>query len=391
MAQEALTSPLFFLGGEIMATILHMADMHLDSAFTARLSPDMAQLRRSEQRAVFSRIIDMAHEHADVLLIAGDLFDSENVSSETINFLKRRFAEISEIPVFIAAGNHDPYTPNSVYANYDLGENVRVFDPAGEYFDLEALRIRICGASFGNQDGSRVQSICNLPKHEEYKNIAVVHGDVVYGKTGEGGYNPISVSEIENSGFDYVALGHVHTFSEFKKAGKTFWAYPGIPEPRGFDESAERGGYGVIYLEVFPEFNFKFRETHNRLYHVINIKFDENITDSEMIIEFISERLSEFSRRDLFKIIISGQTAEGFRPNIELIANRVQNLAFFVTVEDKTEALRSLTVDENDNSIRAVYIRMLNEIISDAVTEDDRRIAEEALKYGIDALDGRLV
>lgn len=390
MAQEALTSPSFFLGGEIMAKILHMADMHLDSAFTARLSPDLAQLRRSEQRAVFSRIIDMAHESADVLLIAGDLFDSLNVSDETVSFMKRKFTEISEIPVFIAAGNHDPYTPNSVYANYDFGENVRVFDPAGEYFDLDDLHIRICGASFGSEDGSGVQSICDMPKHDKYKNIAVVHGDAVYGKSGKIGYNPISVSEIENSGFDYVALGHVHTFSGFKKAGKTFWAYPGIPEPRGFDESAEKGGYGVICLEAFDKFSFEFIETHKRLYHVINIELDENITDSEMIIELISERLGEFSQNDLFKIVISGQTAENFRPNIELIYNRVKELSFFVTVENNTEVFRNLNADENDNSIRAVYIRMLNEKIANAVSEEDRSIAEEALKYGIDALDGRL-
>ena len=381
---------LVFLGGEIMARILHMADMHLDSAFTARLSADMARLRRSEQRAVFSRIIDTARESADVLLISGDLFDSANVSDETISFLKRKFAEIRNIPVFIAAGNHDPYAPDSVYANQDFGENVRVFGTAGEYFDLDDLKLRICGASFGSENGANVPSICDMPRHDEYNNIAVIHGDVVSGVSSAGRYNPISVSEIEKSGFDYAALGHVHTFSGFNKAGKTVWAYPGIPEPRGFDECAEKGRYGVICIDGFDEAGFKFKELHERAYHVIDIGIDETVTDSEMIIELISERLSEFSEKDLFKIIISGSPAEGFRPNIEMIGERIKNSAFLVTVEDKTEALRSLTADENDNSLRAVYIRMLNELTGASDNEEDRIIAETALKFGIDALDGRL-
>ncbi|MFR1499373.1 MAG: metallophosphoesterase family protein, partial [Monoglobus pectinilyticus] len=91
-----------------MARILHMADMHFDSAFTSNLSINKSKLRRSEQREVFSRIIEMVKtEQIDVMLISGDLFDSENVSEETINFMVRKFAEISEIPVLIAAGNHD--------------------------------------------------------------------------------------------------------------------------------------------------------------------------------------------------------------------------------------------------------------------------------------------
>ena len=55
-----------------------MADMHFDSAFTSNLSIEESKLRRSEQREVFSRIIEMVKtEQIDVMLISGDLFDSE--------------------------------------------------------------------------------------------------------------------------------------------------------------------------------------------------------------------------------------------------------------------------------------------------------------------------
>ncbi len=376
-----------------MARIFHMADMHLDSSFTTRLSAEMAQVRRSEQRYVFSKIIDIARDSADVLLISGDLFDSSNVSKDTISFLKRKFTEIPNIHVFIAAGNHDPYTDSSVYANNYFGSNVRVFGHDGEYFDLDDLHIRICGASFASEDGSSVQSICDMPKNDEYDNIAVIHGDVVRGGSGGGRYNPISLKEIEESGFDYVALGHVHTYSGFNKAGRTVWAYPGIPEPRGFDECSENGRFGVIYIDTengFGESNFKFIEVCERQYHVLEVEFDESVNDSEMIIERISERLSAFAECDLFKIIVSGQIAEGFRPNIEMISERIKGSAFLVTVEDKTKTIRNLNIAENDNSLRAAYIRMLRQRIENADTEEERQIAEEALKLGVDAIDGQL-
>lgn len=373
-----------------MARILHVADMHLDSSFAARLDAKTAQLRRSEQRSVFSKIIKLARDSADVLLISGDLFDSENISDETVNFLKRKFAEIPDVAIFIAAGNHDPYTPGSVYAKENFGSNVTVFSTRGEYVDIDELKLRICGASFGNEDGGSVPNIFSMPKSEEYTNIAVVHGNV-RGGASDDKYNPIMPADIENSGFEYVALGHVHTFSEINKSGKTFWAYPGIPEPRGFDECAENGRYGVILIDCLEDgLKFEFKEVYERGYHELEIKLDSDVNDSETIVELISQKLSDFSSGDLFKVIISGQTAAGFKPNIELINSRIKDKAFFVSAYDKTETYRDLTAEAADGSLRAVYIRMLGEHINNAVTEKEKKIAEAALRIGVDALDGRL-
>ena len=70
-----------------------------------------------------------------------------------------------------------------------------------------------------------------------------VHGDTAP----QSEYGPLSPAEIETSGLDYLALGHVHQYSGLRRAGETFWAYPGCPEGRGFDELGEKG---VLWLEV---------------------------------------------------------------------------------------------------------------------------------------------
>lgn len=73
--------------------------------------------------------------------------------------------------------------------------------------------------------------------------LAVLHGEVA----AQGDYGPISEEDIAASGLDYLALGHVHQYSGLRRAGETFWAYPGCPEGRGFDELGEKG---VLWLEV---------------------------------------------------------------------------------------------------------------------------------------------
>ncbi|MEG1442313.1 MAG: metallophosphoesterase, partial [Oscillospiraceae bacterium] len=76
-----------------MPRIIHTGDIHFDTPFTSRLNRKDAELRRSEIKATFGKIISKAND-ADLLLIAGDLFDGGTVSADTINFLKRKFSEI---------------------------------------------------------------------------------------------------------------------------------------------------------------------------------------------------------------------------------------------------------------------------------------------------------
>ena len=61
--------------------ILHCADIHLDSAMTANLDKDKAKERKSELLASFKDMVAYAvKENIRVIIIAGDLFDTRNIS-----------------------------------------------------------------------------------------------------------------------------------------------------------------------------------------------------------------------------------------------------------------------------------------------------------------------
>ena len=109
-----------------MLKIIHGADFHLDSPF-AGLSPERAAQRRGEQRELLDRLAGLAREkQADLVLLAGDLLDSERVFRETAQALRAALAAIP-CPVFIAPGNHDFYSPRSVWTSLDWPENVHIF------------------------------------------------------------------------------------------------------------------------------------------------------------------------------------------------------------------------------------------------------------------------
>ena len=67
--------------------LLHAADLHLDSAF-AGLPEEKAALCRQESRDILRRLVDWANDHgAQLMLLAGDLFDSDQLYSQTAQML----------------------------------------------------------------------------------------------------------------------------------------------------------------------------------------------------------------------------------------------------------------------------------------------------------------
>src|SRR5690554_4997021 len=98
-------------GGVFIMKILHTADWHLGK----RLD-DFSRLE--EQRAVLEEIVDIAEREAvDAVVVAGDLYDSFNPSTEAIElFYKtlKRLADDGKRPVIAIAGNHD--SPDRVEA-----------------------------------------------------------------------------------------------------------------------------------------------------------------------------------------------------------------------------------------------------------------------------------
>src|SRR5215472_11203997 len=113
--------------------LIHTSDVHLESD-TFGSGPRGDIFRHSVRRA-FSGVIDVANSnHADLLLIVGDLFDSNRISAEALAFAMNQIRRAG-MPVVIIPGNHDAHDERSIYAALSpaaLPPNLHlILDPEG--------------------------------------------------------------------------------------------------------------------------------------------------------------------------------------------------------------------------------------------------------------------
>ena len=203
-----------------MIKFLHAADLHLDAPFSA-LSPEQAAARRQEQRALLTDLAEAANaQDCDVVLLAGDLFDSSSASEQTLLALRRALASI-HAPVFISPGNHDCLLPGSAYLTESWPENIHIFrTDTIEAVELPEKNLRVYGAGFPARFCPALLEGF-AAKDDGRTNLMVVHGNPTQPSSP---YNPILPAQIAQSGLSYLALGHIHQASGLLTAGGTAYA-----------------------------------------------------------------------------------------------------------------------------------------------------------------------
>ncbi|MEE1012956.1 MAG: DNA repair exonuclease [Clostridia bacterium] len=362
-----------------MATFVHTADIHLDTPFSARFTAKQAKLRRKEVMQTFQRICEDAKD-ADFFLISGDLFDSRFVSPETVAFLKRCFADMPDTRVFISAGNHDPLRSDSVYLTESWGENVHIFGTEMEYVDFPELRTRVHGRSFSTQhcEESLLQS---LDLAEKWCNLLVLHGDLV-ATGGASNYNPVQKQMLERSGVDYAALGHVHQYSGLQRLGTMYYAYPGIPEGRGFDEEGEKG-----YLTGTVEkgnVRAEWKRVCKREF--VRRELDvSNCSDSLQILEKVESVIEEYGTENIYRILLTG-SLEPSLVQTEVLCEQLKSKAFSLELRNEAGPVYQIEDLAKEPSLRGAFVTAMLEEITN-LPEEEKEMGQLALELGLSAME----
>ena len=247
-----------------MLRLLHTADLHL-GARHADLG-EAATAQRERQAAAFGAIVDLAiAEKVDIVLVAGDLFDSNVQPRRSVERVAAELAQLAtaRIRTVIAPGTHDVHDRASVYRAYDLaalagvdqgGDLVTVLTPDRPTVHLLACEALIVGRPFATKRAP------HSPLHEPPGDtgvsgkaaptwrIGLFHAAVAIPGRTDGDDVVITPEEIAASGLDYVALGHWHSTQQ-GKAGGVPWAYSGAPEPLALDQA----GAGNVLLVTLDE------------------------------------------------------------------------------------------------------------------------------------------
>ena len=315
-----------------MLTIIHGADFHLDAPFAA-LPPDKARARRAEQRELLDRLAGLAEERrADVVLLSGDLLDGGQTYQETVQALARTLGGIPA-PVFIAPGNHDCYGPRSVYAGTAWPDNVHIFSTvAVEGVELPGLNCVVHGAAFTTPQADRSPLMGFAAPRDGRIHLMALHGDV----EGKGRYGPIALEDIAASGLTYLALGHIHACSGLQKAGDTYWAYPGCPEGRGFDELGDKGVL-VVTVDDGGAVSAEFVPLARRRYEILTV----DVTGAESPAAALAAALPADAGEDCYRIVLTGERGEE-PPELAALAALAEPRFYSVTLRDQTRERRAL-------------------------------------------------
>ena len=359
-----------------MITILHGADFHLDAPFSG-LSPEAAVRRRGEQRQLLERFAALAREKKpDLVVLSGDLFDQNRTYYETTQALAQALGSIPA-PVFLAPGNHDWYSPRSPYASIPWPDNVHVFRSAA----LE--RVAPADAPWVVYGGAFTSPVCETsllahfqPAEEDGTRVRVMvlHGDV----EGNGSYNPITLRELEESGMDYVALGHVHSCSGLCRAGRTSYAYPGCPEGRGFDETGEKG---VVLVEAEKgQASLTFFPLSRRQYRDLTVSVTGRTPR-----EAVEEALNGVGAEDVVRLRLTGEADLG---TVDLAGwQGLSGRCASLEVRDETTVSRDLWERRGEDSLTGLFLTELARRM-DGAGPADRRLLERAARFGLAALEG---
>lgn len=353
-----------------MLKIIHCADLHLDAPMT--------QPKNADAFCTFQNIIRFTNEQkADLLLIAGDLFDSVYASKELIFAVRQLFSTL-DARVFIAAGNHD-YLGLNAPLSEDFGENVHIFSPGEmQCVSIGELSVNLYGSSFDKPHMTHSPLSGFKAKADDRIQIGVLHADA---DKMHSDYAPITTAQIAQSGLDYLALGHVHSMNILQTGYRTLAAYPGVPQAKSHSDTD-----GGVFLVTFSDGKMDISHHDLSVRHYLTKKVDISALYSDMAVsEAIYKALCEADdpTTAVFRAVLHGQRTPLYRPNLSAIADLLKDKIYRITVTDHSFFLPEYS--ENDYTLSGIFLKKMNALLAAAQTEEEREEILAAREYGLQA------
>ncbi|EHJ06821.1 exonuclease subunit SbcD [Staphylococcus simiae] len=247
--------------------IIHTADWHLGKILNGN------QLLE-DQKYILTKFIDqMKQQQPDVIVIAGDLYDTTYPSKETIKLLEETIAKLNlelKIPIIMISGNHDGkerlnygadwFEHNQLYIKTkleDFLEPIKLNDI--NFYTLPYATVSEMQYYFEDDQVKTHQQgiarcISEISKHINTNeiNILISHLTVQGGKTSDS-ERPLTIGTVESiessvfNPFNHVMLGHLHhPFSINDKHIK----YSGSLLQYSFSEAGQAKGYREVTIDA---------------------------------------------------------------------------------------------------------------------------------------------
>jgi DNA repair exonuclease SbcCD nuclease subunit len=231
-----------------MIKLLHAADLHLDSPLRGLdlYEGAPAERIRTATRRALDNLVELAlAEQVALVLLAGDLYDGTWQDYNTGLYFVQQMTRLraADVPVFLIAGNHD--AQNKMTRRLPLPDNVKLLrTDRPESHALDDLGVVIHGQGFATQAVTEDLSERYPAAIPGMFNIGLLH-TCAGGAEGHDRYAPCTCEGLARKGYDYWALGHVHTRQTLCE--RPYIAFPGNTQGR---HARETGPKGCLLLTV---------------------------------------------------------------------------------------------------------------------------------------------
>lgn len=356
---------------------VHIADMHFDAPFvTFSDKQEFCKIRRLEQREVLKEIINYIKENKiPYFFISGDFYEHNYIRQSTIDYINSLFKTIPNTRIFISPGNHDPFLKNSFYNTYTWSKNVTIFTTELKKISLED--VNIYGYGFSDFYSTRV-NIKDIKIEDKNKvNILVMHGSLDASDTLENSYNPIAKKDLENIGFDYVALGHIHKRNYLENSENERIIYPGSTVSLGFDEL---GDHGMTVGEISKNnIKLKFIKLDPKTFEEKELDITEIYSEDDLIQQINS---LEIDKNKFYKIYLIGKRKFEINVNELKKMNTNENI---IKIKNKTK----IDIDIKEIAKQTTLAGMFAKEVLEQIEKDPSNVdyLNEILEIGLEILD----
>ncbi len=307
---------------------IHTADLHLNIAMTHASfnDADVFASRRREHQRVLKRLIDYGEKRTiDALFIAGDMFDDPRITALDVEHF---FGLLSDAPfaTYLIIGNHDTFLHGEKFQALFKHYGLYTFDVDTTYHDHGDVRIHgINTRDFSPEAFSRLTRSLEASR----VNVCLLHGDV---HTPGDDHYLVDEERLDKSGFDYIALGHIH---KHQRVGENA-IYSGNPEPLDFSETAKRGIIlgEITNKQVDAEFvPFSARDFIRRTLTIDSTMSEAAILDAIEAIDDDASRATHF-----YRVTLEGEHHETLEIEPKKLQHSLQETFHYIEITDQTTA-----------------------------------------------------
>lgn len=337
---------------------IHFADAHLDSPFRGLSflpSKEFNQIYQAADQSL-TRIVDLAlAEKVDLVLIAGDTFDSAKPSPRSQLFFAQQIKRLTDaqIQVVMIFGNHDHMRREDLLVNQSpyfklLGANEAV--EKATFKTKDNFNYDVVGFSYLNNHITE-DKIPDFPGKEHNYTFGLMHAQEKEADSRKNVYAPFTVSEVQALNYDYFALGHIHARRNLSE--KPWIVYSGNIQGRHINEMGAKGCYLGVIDENTKKTSIEFKTTGPILWQGVQVELDTQISKADLQNEIIAS-LNNAKQKTYFSLTTAGaqfmtDEEQELVQDTDFWQNISQNLPFDSQLVDvRLKISSNLELNEND-------------------------------------------